>query len=175
MDDPILISKVRVASVFASDTVGFWDDRILITGGLRLQQIKTTSYSYLDGSRSGGYKEDAEARPWSGWYRFRTARDHRARRTPPRIPRQPDRTAERHRRLNGRKSRPPPVIPVRASAQTAPEPSHPALTRPRKFPEPARCSGARDQPSIAGTGSSTRPTIRTQPADGFRRDAHETR
>jgi iron complex outermembrane receptor protein len=59
LDDPFPISRTRVASVFASDTVGFWDDRILITGGLRLQQIKTTSYAYTDGAKSGGYNKDA--------------------------------------------------------------------------------------------------------------------
>lgn len=59
IDDPFPISRTRVASVFASDTVGFWEDRILITGGLRLQQIKTTSYSYTDGARASGYNKDA--------------------------------------------------------------------------------------------------------------------
>ncbi|TCU61041.1 iron complex outermembrane receptor protein [Novosphingobium sp. PhB57] len=59
LDDPFPISRTRVASVFASDTVGFWDDRILVTGGLRLQQIKTTSYAYSDGARTQGYDKDA--------------------------------------------------------------------------------------------------------------------
>lgn len=57
--DPFPISRTRVASAFASDTIGLWDDRILLTGGLRLQEIKTTSYSYVDGARAGGYKENA--------------------------------------------------------------------------------------------------------------------
>ena len=48
-----------MSSVFFSDTLGLWGDRILITGGLRLQEIKTTSYSYTDGARTGGYKESA--------------------------------------------------------------------------------------------------------------------
>lgn len=45
--------------------MGFWDDRILITGGLRLQEIKTTGYAYNTsggvqaGDRTSGYKEDA--------------------------------------------------------------------------------------------------------------------
>lgn len=59
LDDPFPISRTRVASVFASDTIGFWDDRILITGGLRLQQIRTKSYSYYGGAQTGGYDEDA--------------------------------------------------------------------------------------------------------------------
>lgn len=59
LDDVFPISRSRLASVFFSNTLGFWDDRILITGGLRLQEIKTTSYSYADGARTGGYKESA--------------------------------------------------------------------------------------------------------------------
>lgn len=53
------ISRSRLWGVFASDTIGLWDDRILVTGGLRLQQIHTTSYSYADGSRIGGYSGSA--------------------------------------------------------------------------------------------------------------------
>lgn len=59
MADPYPISRIRVASIFASDTIGLWNDRILITGGLRLQQIKTKSYSYFGGAQTGGYNEDA--------------------------------------------------------------------------------------------------------------------
>jgi iron complex outermembrane receptor protein len=46
-------------SAFASDTIGFWEDRILLTGGLRLQQIQTTSYSNVTTLRTGRYKKDA--------------------------------------------------------------------------------------------------------------------
>lgn len=59
LDNVFPIGRTRVSSAFFSDTLGLWDDRILITGGLRLQEIKTTSYSYADGSRTGGYKESA--------------------------------------------------------------------------------------------------------------------
>jgi len=59
LDNVFPIGRNRVASVFFSDTLGLLDDRILITGGLRLQEIKTTSYSYVDGARTGGYKESA--------------------------------------------------------------------------------------------------------------------
>lgn len=59
LDDPYPISRRRVASAFASDTLGLWDDRILLTGGLRLQQITIKSYSYADGSFDSQYKEDA--------------------------------------------------------------------------------------------------------------------
>lgn len=38
-----------MGSAFASDTIGLFQDRVLITGGLRLQSIDTRSYSYYDG------------------------------------------------------------------------------------------------------------------------------
>ena len=59
LDDVFPIGRNRLSSVFVSDTLGFWGDRILVTAGLRLQEIKTTSYSYVDGARTGGYKESA--------------------------------------------------------------------------------------------------------------------
>lgn len=59
LDDVFPISRNRLSSVFVSNTLGFWDDRILLTAGLRLQEIKTTSYSYANGARTGGYKESA--------------------------------------------------------------------------------------------------------------------
>ena len=70
LDNVFPISRNRVSSVFVSDTLGFWSDRILITGGLRLQEIKTQGYAYNDstifdpvsfeaGDQTSGYKESA--------------------------------------------------------------------------------------------------------------------
>ncbi|XVJ64356.1 MAG: TonB-dependent receptor [Sphingopyxis sp.] len=59
IDNPYPIGRNRVASMFASNTMGFWNDRILLTGGLRLQQIKVQSYSYAGGALTGTYREDA--------------------------------------------------------------------------------------------------------------------
>jgi iron complex outermembrane receptor protein len=70
LDDVFPISRSRVSSVFVSDTLGFWDDRILLTAGLRLQEIKTKGYAYNDstifdpvpfqaGDQTSGYKESA--------------------------------------------------------------------------------------------------------------------
>ena len=59
LDDPFPISKSRLASAFASTTLGFWDDRVLLTGGLRLQQIRQRGYEYTDASLSSEYEEDA--------------------------------------------------------------------------------------------------------------------
>ena len=40
LDNPPVSNRSRQFSVFASDTIGLWDNRLLITGGLRLQQLK---------------------------------------------------------------------------------------------------------------------------------------
>ncbi|CCA91615.1 TonB-dependent siderophore receptor [Novosphingobium sp. PP1Y] len=49
LNDPYPISRTRLWSAFASDTVGFLDDRILVTGGLRLQTLNIKTYGYYDG------------------------------------------------------------------------------------------------------------------------------
>lgn len=59
LDDPFPISRTRLSSVFVSDTIGFLEDRILLTAGLRLQGIRVKSYSYFGGGLSGTYDENA--------------------------------------------------------------------------------------------------------------------
>jgi iron complex outermembrane receptor protein len=59
MADPFPISRIRLMSVFASDTIGLWDDRILLTGGLRIQQIVAKTYSNVTGLQASAYREDA--------------------------------------------------------------------------------------------------------------------
>jgi len=59
LDDPFPISRTSLWSIYASDTVGFWDDRIQITGGLRLQNIKVKTYLAFDGSLDTTYEDDA--------------------------------------------------------------------------------------------------------------------
>jgi iron complex outermembrane receptor protein len=59
LDDPFPIGKSRQWSAFASDTIGLWDERILVTGGMRLQTIRSEGFSYADGSRSTFYEENA--------------------------------------------------------------------------------------------------------------------
>lgn len=59
LDDPFAQQRNRLWSAFASDTIGFWDDRILITGGLRLQHIKVTTYTITDGSVQSRYNKSA--------------------------------------------------------------------------------------------------------------------
>lgn len=44
LTDPSVTADSRLWSVFASDTIGLWDERILLTAGLRLQHVKTKSF-----------------------------------------------------------------------------------------------------------------------------------
>src|SRR3546814_4115202 len=52
-------------SLFVSDTIGFWNDRVLITGGIRLQEIGSKSYAanatgaIPAGGLTGKYSKDA--------------------------------------------------------------------------------------------------------------------
>jgi iron complex outermembrane receptor protein len=57
--NPYPIQRNRLGSAFVSDTVGLWNDRVLLTGGLRLQTIDQKNYSYVDGALAGEYNEDA--------------------------------------------------------------------------------------------------------------------
>jgi iron complex outermembrane recepter protein len=58
LDDPLPASRTRLSSVFVSDTIGLWDDRILFTAGARLQAIKVRSFSVATGAQTGQYRED---------------------------------------------------------------------------------------------------------------------
>ena len=59
LDNPFPISRTRLRSAFVSDTIGFWDDRVLFTAGVRLQEIRSKSYSYFGGALQSEYKDDA--------------------------------------------------------------------------------------------------------------------
>lgn len=60
LDDPYPMARTRQMSAFVSDTIGFWDDRVLVTGGLRLQAINTKAYgAYNGGLLDTTYDEDA--------------------------------------------------------------------------------------------------------------------
>nr|WP_184085457.1 TonB-dependent receptor [Sphingomonas xinjiangensis] len=59
MAEPFPISRIQLASAFASDTLGMWGDRVLLTGGLRLQQITAKTYSNVTGAQTAQYRKDA--------------------------------------------------------------------------------------------------------------------
>lgn len=66
LDDPYPVSRTRLWSAFASDTIGFLDDRVLITGGLRLQTLNVKSYGYYDGGVLGSVYDDDAITPVIG-------------------------------------------------------------------------------------------------------------
>lgn len=59
LEDPYPIARTRLSSLFVSDTLGVLSDRVLLTGGLRLQRIDVRSYSYAGGDLATRYDEDA--------------------------------------------------------------------------------------------------------------------
>lgn len=58
LDDPLPAGRNRLTSGFVSNTIGFLDNRILLTAGLRLQGINTRSFSNVTGALTGEYDED---------------------------------------------------------------------------------------------------------------------
>lgn len=57
LSDPGIIGKSRMRSVAFSDTLGFFDDRLLLTAGLRRQQLRVQGYDYGSGPRNALYDE----------------------------------------------------------------------------------------------------------------------
>ncbi|WP_375290953.1 TonB-dependent receptor [Qipengyuania sp.] len=58
MDDPFPITERKLGSVFASDTIGVWDDRVLLTAGARWQRIDIERFSYFGGALETEYSEN---------------------------------------------------------------------------------------------------------------------
>ncbi|WP_279349418.1 TonB-dependent receptor [Erythrobacter litoralis] len=59
LDDPLTSSRSRLMSAFVSDTVGFLDERVLIIGGLRLQEIEVRGFDVNSGAETSAYEESA--------------------------------------------------------------------------------------------------------------------
>ena len=55
--DPTITAKTFVRSTAVSDTLGFFDDRLLVTVGARRQQIVVQGYNYMSGTRTANYDE----------------------------------------------------------------------------------------------------------------------
>ncbi|GAB3446610.1 TonB-dependent siderophore receptor [Insolitispirillum peregrinum] len=53
------VSQSHMRSLFASDTLAFLDDRVLLTAGLRQQMIHVEGYSRTTGERTSNYSDDA--------------------------------------------------------------------------------------------------------------------
>ncbi|WP_339489797.1 TonB-dependent receptor [Pseudomonas sp. EL_65y_Pfl2_R95] len=57
LNDPGITGKTFVRSGAVSDTLGFFDDRLLVTVGVRRQQLVVQGYAYGTGSRTSNYDE----------------------------------------------------------------------------------------------------------------------
>lgn len=66
LNHPFPVSRTRLLSAFASDTIGIWDNRVLLTGGLRLQDIQVKSYNYYNGGALDGTYSKSAATPVVG-------------------------------------------------------------------------------------------------------------
>lgn len=66
LSNPFPVNRTRLLSAFASDTIGFWDNRVLLTGGLRLQDIQVKSYNYYNGGALDGTYSKSAATPVVG-------------------------------------------------------------------------------------------------------------
>ncbi|WP_296722256.1 TonB-dependent siderophore receptor [Erythrobacter sp.] len=58
LNDPFPIVKNRLSSLFVSDTIGLFADKVLLTGGVRYQEIQVENFAYADGSRETFYDEN---------------------------------------------------------------------------------------------------------------------
>ncbi|WP_379922467.1 TonB-dependent receptor [Erythrobacter sp. R86502] len=58
LNDPFPIAKNRLSSLFVSDTIGLFADKVLLTGGVRYQEIRVEGFSYADGARDTVYIEN---------------------------------------------------------------------------------------------------------------------
>ncbi|MFT8555476.1 MAG: TonB-dependent receptor [Zymomonas mobilis] len=56
MKNPGRVSMNKLYSLFFSDTMNFWDDRISLTGGFRYQNILSNSYAYGTGKLQSQYE-----------------------------------------------------------------------------------------------------------------------
>ncbi|WDY60262.1 TonB-dependent receptor [Pseudomonas sp. PSKL.D1] len=57
LHDPRIVGKNRVKSVAVSDTLGFFDDRVLLTLGVRKQSIGVDGWATATGVRNANYDE----------------------------------------------------------------------------------------------------------------------
>ncbi|MCZ2498176.1 TonB-dependent siderophore receptor [Xylophilus sp. Kf1] len=55
LSNPLRTNKKNLSSFALGDTLSFLDDTLLLTLGVRYQQIKTHDYAYATGSQTGGY------------------------------------------------------------------------------------------------------------------------
>jgi iron complex outermembrane receptor protein len=65
MDNPLLTQKTIASSLAIADTLGFLDERVLLTVGARYQKLKDYGYDYGNGAPNAAY-EEGELTPAAG-------------------------------------------------------------------------------------------------------------
>ena len=65
MNDPLLTQKTIASSLAIADTLGFLDERVLVTVGARYQKLKDYGYDYGTGAPNAAY-EEGELTPVAG-------------------------------------------------------------------------------------------------------------
>ncbi|OZI32910.1 TonB-dependent siderophore receptor [Bordetella genomosp. 1] len=55
LNDPALQGRIRTTSVAVGDTLGFFDDTLLVTAGIRHQQLTSRNYAYNSGKETSAY------------------------------------------------------------------------------------------------------------------------
>jgi iron complex outermembrane receptor protein len=56
MSDPEITARTHTQSLAIADTLGFFDDQLLVTLGARRQGLDVTEYNYISGDRTSQYK-----------------------------------------------------------------------------------------------------------------------
>ncbi|AQS87167.1 ferrichrome siderophore receptor FcuA [Neoasaia chiangmaiensis NBRC 101099] len=59
IDNPALHNRTRLYSLFFSDTMSFFDNRVALTGGFRYQNMLLKAYDYNTQARTSRYDQDA--------------------------------------------------------------------------------------------------------------------
>ncbi|BEV15756.1 TonB-dependent siderophore receptor [Herbaspirillum sp. DW155] len=65
LSDPQTTTRTNLASAVVSDTLGFYNDRLLVTVGVRQQQLKSDTYAYNTHLNSAHYDQSATS-PMAG-------------------------------------------------------------------------------------------------------------
>jgi len=80
LESPFPISRSLLLSTFASDTLSLWGDRVLLTGGVRRQEIRVKSYNYYNAGQLDGVYRKSALTPIIGlWVKPASARVDRQR------------------------------------------------------------------------------------------------
>lgn len=70
LENPALTTRTTLRSIALGDTLGFMDERLLLTLGLRHQQLKSESFAYNGGTPAPVYDEARTSPSLAAIYRF---------------------------------------------------------------------------------------------------------